>query len=223
MQVRRSKSSTSKLAEPFFWYYISLFVEQTDTVCVIGIVKIKVAGPVQNGERIYASFENAGVGIPETQIPLRPSGGVSPILLGQALESSHTSKLDAVHPVKCFVSVVLGIQSREVGDAVDNIQRHMQRKIADTIKNEKKKFYKGMVFAITFYNSIFCLLLGLVLWGGVGICWLLSSPVNHEICLWKLIYSLLFVKNFILFSFLNFKDSFGRDQSFSYSCLFSST
>ncbi|XP_031553759.1 uncharacterized protein LOC116290795 [Actinia tenebrosa] len=121
-------------------------IERTDTVCVIGIVKVKVAGPVQNGERIYASFDVAGVGIPETQIPLRPSGGISPILLGQALESSQSSKLDTIHPVKCFVSVVLGIQSREVSHAVDNVQRHMQRKIADAIRLEKRKFYKGILW-----------------------------------------------------------------------------
>jgi len=118
--------------------------DPTDTVCVIGIVRVKVAGPVQNGERIYASTSKPGIGIPETQMPLRPPGSRSPILLGQSLETAHASTLDTVKSVKCFVSVVLGIQSEHVQAAVEDVRRDTRIKIAESIKREKQKFIKSM-------------------------------------------------------------------------------
>ena len=122
---------------------LSPSTDLTDTVCVIGIVKVKIAGPIQNGERIYASMKKPGIGIPETQIPLRAAGDFSPILLGQSLEAVSARDLDVVRHAKCFVSIVLGIQSGQVAAALEDVRRDTRRKITETIKEEKRKFYRS--------------------------------------------------------------------------------
>ncbi|KAK3739027.1 hypothetical protein QZH41_010488 [Actinostola sp. cb2023] len=130
----------------------------TDTVCVIGIVKVKIAGPVQNGERIYASIDRPGIGIPETQFSLRSAGKCSAILLGQSLEAVHSPSLQVVKCVKCFVSIVLGIQSGQVFSALEDVRLYTRNKIAESIKREKKKFYRGLICKA----SIILILLSLV-------------------------------------------------------------
>ncbi|EDO31184.1 predicted protein [Nematostella vectensis] len=118
----------------------------TDTVCVIGIVRVKVTGPVQNGERVYASLDQPGLAVPETQIPLRRMAGKSPILLGQTLESRDAAKMSDVSLVKCFVSIVMGIQSRQMADAVSSLQDRVHNTINDAVKSEKKRFVRGLIW-----------------------------------------------------------------------------
>lgn len=122
-------------------------------MCVIGIVRVKVAGPVQNGERIYASTSKPGIGIPETQMPLRAPGNRSPILLGQSLETAHSSTLDTVKSVKCFVSVILGVQSEQIRTAVEDVRRDTRLRIAECIKREKQRFLRSTYHLNYFVES----------------------------------------------------------------------
>ena len=115
----------------------------TDTVCVIGLVKVKVMGTVQNGERIYAALDNPGVAVPETQIPLRRMADRWPTLLGQALESKTSRTLDTVQLVNCFVSIVLGIQSQQIASAIDNVQDRVHVNIKDTLERERRRRMRG--------------------------------------------------------------------------------
>ena len=55
-----------------------------DLVCVIGMVNVKVLGPVKNGERIFASLEHSGVAIPQSRLNGRVASDA--FLLGQTLE-----------------------------------------------------------------------------------------------------------------------------------------
>ena len=123
--------------------FASSYSEATDTVCVIGLVKVKVAGPVQNGERVYASLEVPGVGVPETQLSLRRRDESSPTLLGQALEAKSAQTIDEINLVECFVSIVLGIQSRQVQSAIDDLQRVFQQQAEFKAKKEKRTKRKG--------------------------------------------------------------------------------
>ncbi|XP_078376277.1 uncharacterized protein LOC144659653 isoform X2 [Oculina patagonica] len=117
---------------------------KTETVCVIGLVKVKVLGTVQNGERIYVALHQPGVAIPETQIPLRPMADRTPTLLGQALESKTSYTQDGVHLVQCFVSIVLGIQSGQIANAINNLQERMQGRFEDVIVKDRSKWLKGL-------------------------------------------------------------------------------
>ena len=116
---------------------------RTETVCVIGIVKVKVLGTVQNGERIYVALDTPGVAVPETQIPLRPMADRSPTLLGQALESQTSYRLDSVHLVRCFVSIVLGIQSGQITNAIDNLQERIQGSFQEVMIKDRTRWLKG--------------------------------------------------------------------------------
>ena len=123
--------------------YMCFSLGKTETVCVIGLVKVKVLGTVQNGERIYVALHQPGVAIPETQIPLRPMADLTPTLLGQALESKTSNTQDGVHLVQCFVSIVLGIQSGQIADAINNLQERMQGRFEDVMMKDRSKWLKG--------------------------------------------------------------------------------
>lgn len=116
----------------------------TETVCVIGLVKVKVMGTVQNGERVYVALDKPGVAVPETQIPLRPMADRTPTLLGQALETKRSYVQDKVHLVQCFVSIVLGIQSGQIATAIDNLQERMQGKFEDVMIEDRSRWLKGL-------------------------------------------------------------------------------
>ena len=132
-----------------------LFEGTTETVCVIGLVKVKVLGTVQNGERVYAAVHQPGVAIPETQIPLRAMAGCTPTLLGQALESKTSYKQDSVHLVHCFVSIVLGIQSGQLTNAINDLQERMQGRFEDFVVMNRSKWLKGIKSGLfQFYLAI---------------------------------------------------------------------
>ena len=128
---------------------LSFVSGKTETVCVIGLVKVKVLGTVQNGERVYVSLNKPGVAVPETQIPLRPMADRTPTLLGQALESKRSHLQDGVHLVQCFVSVVLGIQSGQIANAINNLQERMQGAFEDVMVKDRTRWLKGNCRALS--------------------------------------------------------------------------
>lgn len=121
---------------------------RTETVCVIGIVRVKVLGTVQNGERVYVALDKPGVAVPETQIPLRPMADRTPTLLGQALESKTSHVQDDVGLVRCFVSIVLGIQSGQIASAVNNLQQRMQGTFEEVIVKDRSRWLKGLAWKV---------------------------------------------------------------------------
>ncbi|XP_067056496.1 uncharacterized protein [Acropora muricata] len=130
----------------------------TDTVCVIGLVKVKVLGTVQNGERVYVSLNKPGVAVPETQIPLRPMADRTPALLGQAIESKESHSQDEVHLIQCFVSIVLGIQSGQIANAINNLQEKMQGSFEDVMVAERSRWLSGLRWKVLLFIVIAVLL-----------------------------------------------------------------
>lgn len=130
----------------------------TDTVCVIGLVKVKVLGTVQNGERVYVSLNKPGVAVPETQIPLRPMADRTPALLGQAMESKESHSQDEVHLIQCFVSIVLGIQSGQIANAINNLQEKMQGSFEDVMVAERSRWLSGLRWKVLLFIVIAVLL-----------------------------------------------------------------
>ena len=116
--------------------------DPTDVVCVIGIVKVKVRGQVQNGERIYASLSPyPGVAMPEHVIKQVTSEELT--LIGQSLESVKDESPDAVHLVSCFVSILLTIQSQHTNKALSDLRTDVLGTIDSKIKRAKKRLLRG--------------------------------------------------------------------------------
>jgi hypothetical protein len=79
-----------------------LFTEETDIVCVIGVVKVRCIGSVRAGERIYTSLDASRPGTAMAESHL-PSGVVLTnrgTLLGMALEERDPKKLEDDNLVK---------------------------------------------------------------------------------------------------------------------------
>ena len=74
-----------------------------------------------------------------------------PVLLGQALESKSSYSQDKVQLVQCFVSIVLGIQSGQINNAIEDLQEKMQRKFEDVVVKDRSKWIRGDVSSVTEY------------------------------------------------------------------------
>lgn len=112
---------------------------QTDIVCVIGMVKVQIGGSVRTGERIYASTDNPGTGIPESHLPLGAFIVRNHTLLGMAMETCKPRYHDEVNLVKCFVCIVLGINSHQLSDEVENIMENIDMDIKVAIGKSNKR------------------------------------------------------------------------------------
>lgn len=131
-----------------------LLVVKTDTVCVIGIVNVKIVGSVENGERIYASTDNPGKAIPQTHMPVGSFLRKKHVLLGMALETKKcTSMLDDTHLVKCFVCVVLDVSRKELLEEIEDVYGWYEKSTEQQIKVANKKTW-GSKFRLVYV--IFC-------------------------------------------------------------------
>ncbi|KAJ7365886.1 hypothetical protein OS493_002610 [Desmophyllum pertusum] len=83
---------------------------------------------------------------------------LTPTLLGQALESKTSNTQDGVHLVQCFVSIVLGIQSGQIADAINNLQERMQGRFEDVMMKDRSKWLKGLRWKLL----IFLIIVGMV-------------------------------------------------------------
>jgi hypothetical protein len=111
-------------------------------VCVIGVVKVKVRGPVENGERIYASLSSyPGVAMPEHVISQVTSQGLT--LIGQSLESVKDSSPDAVNLVSCFVSILLSIQTQHTDKALSDLRTDVLGNVESRIARVRKSIVRG--------------------------------------------------------------------------------
>lgn len=112
---------------------------QTDIVCVIGMVKVQILGSVRTGERIYASTDYPGTGIPESHLPLGAFIIRSHTLLGMAMEPCKPRYHDEVNLVKSFVCIVLGINSQQLSSEVENIMENIDMDIKVAIGKSQKR------------------------------------------------------------------------------------
>lgn len=113
----------------------------SDVVCVIGMVNVKVLGPVKSGERIYASLEHPGIAIPQSRVCDALSSDV--FLLGQTLTGNETEPTE-VKLVQSFVSVMLSISSSHVTRAVGDLREHMKEDLKTEVKQIKRKCVRGV-------------------------------------------------------------------------------
>ena len=118
------------------------FPDSTDLVCVIGMVNVKVLGPVENGERLYASLEHPGVAIPQSRVCEAVSSDV--FLLGQTLVGVEVeAQSSEVKLVQSFVSVMLSISSGHVARAVGDLREHVKEDVKTEVHLAKKKCLRG--------------------------------------------------------------------------------
>lgn len=130
---------------------------KSDTVCVIGIVPVKVAGSIDNGERIYASVDRPGKAIPQSHMPVGPLLRKKHVLLGMALEKKHCKQLDAVNLVKCFVCVVLDASRKELLEEIEDLYENTENYTEKQIKLASKRTWRSMLFTLFKYGNDFLL------------------------------------------------------------------
>ncbi|XP_028410770.1 uncharacterized protein LOC114533451 [Dendronephthya gigantea] len=152
-------------------------VIKTDTVCVIGIVNVKVVGSIENGERIYASTDNPGKAIPQTYMPAGSFLRKKHVLLGMALESKKSTKmLDDTHLVKCFVCIVLDVSRRELLEEIEDMYGWYEKSTEEQIKIANKKTWgrlKGYALStVLALGLIICLIYQWLVPGSMFRYWL---------------------------------------------------
>ncbi|XP_028414401.1 uncharacterized protein LOC114537548 isoform X2 [Dendronephthya gigantea] len=161
---------------------------KTDTVCVIGIVNVKVVGSIENGERIYASSNNPGKAIPQSYMPVGSFLRKKHVLLGMALETKKcTTMLDDVQLVKCFVCIVLDVNRRELFDEIEELYEVNEKRTREEIRNAHKRTWKKLkCYSIAVLLSIglaICILYQWLVPGSMFRYWLCrrGSVPNHEL------------------------------------------
>ena len=106
------------------------------------MVNVKVLGPVENGERLYASLEHPGVAIPQSRVCEAVSSDV--FLLGQTLVGVEVeAQSSEVKLVQSFVSVMLSISSGHVARAVGDLREHVKEDVKTEVHLAKKKCLRG--------------------------------------------------------------------------------
>ncbi|XP_022793901.1 uncharacterized protein LOC111332743 isoform X2 [Stylophora pistillata] len=138
-------------------------IGETDIVCVIGMVKVLIIGSVKTGERIYASTDSPGTGIAESHLPLGALIFRDHTLLGMAMEPCTPRYHDEVNLVKCFVCIVLGINSHQLSNEVENIMENVDMDIKAAIGKSNKRNCRRLFFLIAGFIT-FLGLLGFLLY-----------------------------------------------------------
>ena len=127
-----------------FSFNIYIFLEcATDTVCVIGIVNVKVVGSVENGERIYASVDRPGKAIPQSHLPVGSFLRKKHVLLGMALERKFPKSFEDSHLVKCFVCIILDVNRTEILEEVERLYEANEKSTQEQIKISSKKTWNS--------------------------------------------------------------------------------
>ena len=116
---------------------------KTDTVCVIGIVKVKVTGSVENGERIYASVDRPGKAVPQSHLPVGSFLRKKHALLGMSLETKSPKSLNEVNLVQCFVCIVLDVGRQDVLHEVENMYEESEKSTQEKIRYASKKAWRS--------------------------------------------------------------------------------
>ncbi len=116
---------------------------KTDTVCVIGIVNVKVIGSVENGERVYASIDRPGKAIPQSHLPVGSFLRKKHALLGMSMERKSPKSLEEAHLVKCFLCVVLDVGRQDVLEEVEVMYELTEKSTHEQIKHASKKAWRS--------------------------------------------------------------------------------
>ena len=131
--------------------YVLCIDTKADTICVIGIVNVKVVGSVENGERIYASTNSPGKATPQSHMPVGSFLRKKHVLLGMALETKKSTKiLDEVQLVKCFVCVVLDVSRNELLEEIEDLYEANEKRTEEQIKFSSRRTWSSKCF--TFFT-----------------------------------------------------------------------
>ncbi|XP_028411316.1 uncharacterized protein LOC114533890 [Dendronephthya gigantea] len=136
---------------------------KTDTVCVVGIVNVKVIGSVENGERVYASIDRPGKAIPQSHLPVGSFLRKKHVLLGMSMERKYPKSFEEEHLVKCFVCIVLDIGRQDVLKEVESIYEISEKSTQEQIKFASKKAWRRLKCCFL-TTAIFVILLAFFLY-----------------------------------------------------------
>ncbi|CAH3131642.1 unnamed protein product [Porites lobata] len=125
--------------------------DDTDVVCVIGVIQVKCIGSVRAGERIYATVdpENPGTAIPESHLPPSVLLSRSSILLGMSMQEKKASKLDDVNMVQCFVCIVLGVTDKQITSEIEHMYDQFEMDLNVKLRKERQRYRKILCLSLT--------------------------------------------------------------------------
>ncbi|XP_065060539.1 uncharacterized protein LOC135687800 [Rhopilema esculentum] len=131
----------------------------TETICMFGVVPVRVKGSVASGEALYCSEIEPGVAVSGRQ--LKNSQTIPNALIGIALETSG-GFYDEIHLVESLVSLTMEVFGNLMDRNMKQINRNIDSKV-DSIKKSRKRLHKRLrlCFGISF---VFCSLLAILFW-----------------------------------------------------------
>ena len=134
----------------------------TDKICIMGIVKVKMVGKVKNGERVYASTSYPGRAVSESH----PLCVEDDILLGIAMENFNGTNQKKVNLVRCFVSFLCGINAKYCSQKAQLLQSQADAKIEKVLLQKWKELKeKTMNWCLIF--TFFMVFLAMILFTSI--------------------------------------------------------
>jgi len=139
-------------------------MDNSDLVCVIGIVKVRVLGPVRNGDQLYAYKKRPGVAATRTRLLLeKREENDKTFLIGQAIESKNGVQYNEETLVSAFVSVVNGIDCLAMNQRVESLDKNLKGMIQSLVYDATKKI-KRRFFWLKALLLVAMLAVGIALW-----------------------------------------------------------
>lgn len=132
----------------------------TETICMMGIVPVRVRGSVDANEPLYASVDCPGVAVAGGYLNYKDIKDAS--LVGYAFQSRHAGNEDEIGMVQAGVSVLSSASQLLLNKRLKDMEHHWERKIAK-LKKSNRRFRRCFV-SCGLLSGIFAILTGIFLW-----------------------------------------------------------
>lgn len=134
---------------------------RTETVCMFGIVPVRVEGSVKRGEILYASSRSPGVAVGSSNLDVAPSLLNDAAAIGMSWETISAFS-NEINNVSCLVSVTMEVFQGMIEKRMKSLKRAVKHDL-DDIRKARKCSRKRSIICFT---SIFLFLvsLSILLW-----------------------------------------------------------
>eukprot|EP00795_Rhopilema_esculentum_P005891 gene5891-11226_t len=134
---------------------------RTETVCMFGIVPVKVRGPVTRGDIVYASPSHPGVAVSSSTLGSKPLLINDSSALGMAWQTIYADE-DELNLVYCLASITMEIFQGMIEKRFRTLKRRVNARIDDIQKSRKRSKRRNIICASIL--TTFLLLLSILLW-----------------------------------------------------------
>jgi len=146
-------------------YYLEAHVQpkgvRTETICMFGIVPVRVQGRVNRGDILYASPDSPGVAVSSNSLNAMPSLCNDTAAIGMAWETipAHDDELNCI---QCLVSITMEIFQGMIEKRMKSLKKNVDTDIAGIKLARKKSTRRKYICMITLV--IFIVLVSMLLW-----------------------------------------------------------